>query len=74
LSTIELDDETCLGAVEIHDVRADRLLTTKAKSIELLFSQAGPQTNLGFGGLFAKPAGTLDACAAAAARPPTRQR
>ena len=47
LSAIELDDELCLRAIEIHHERADWLLTPEAKTVELLKTQARPEAPLG---------------------------
>jgi hypothetical protein len=42
LPTIHLDDEPRLGTKEIDNVRADGLLTTKAKPIDFLSAQTRP--------------------------------
>ena len=57
LAAIEFDDEFRLGAVEIHDIAAHRLLTAKAKAVELLVTQLRPQPDFGVCGMGAKLAG-----------------
>jgi len=43
LSTIQLDAEFVLVAVEVEDVRTNRVLTTKCEATELTATQTVPQ-------------------------------
>jgi len=47
LSAIDLDDELCLGAKEIDDIRSQRMLAAEAKTFELSSPQTRPQSKLG---------------------------
>jgi hypothetical protein len=54
LVTVELNDQPCLDAAEINDVRIDCHLTTKLPSIELSILQSRPQSFLSFGRIVAE--------------------
>jgi len=47
LSAIDLDDEPCLRAEEIGDIRPDLVLATEAESFELLASHPRSHPDLG---------------------------
>ncbi|MDX9716928.1 MAG: hypothetical protein RBT67_06120 [Thauera sp.] len=57
LTAVQFDHEACGGAVEIDDVRADRLLAIELEAMELLAAQAMPELLFGIGLVAAEFAG-----------------
>ncbi|HEX4178546.1 MAG TPA: hypothetical protein VHY57_08915 [Rhizomicrobium sp.] len=49
LVAIKFDDQFCLEARKIHDIRSDRLLAAEFKSGELPAAQEKPQPAFGIG-------------------------
>jgi len=49
LPAIDLDDELRLGAEEVGDIGAERMLTAEAETFELFSPQARPLANFGVG-------------------------
>ena len=49
LRTIDLDDQTSGGRIEISDVATDGLLSVELETEELFTAQASPQPPLGIG-------------------------
>ena len=49
LTSIELDYEACGMADEIHDIRADRYLPTKARALHAMRAQSSPYQPFGIG-------------------------
>ncbi len=58
-ASVDFDGEAFSNAGEVGDVRADRVLPTKANA-EFAFAQAPPKERLGGGGVAAHGSGALD--------------
>ena len=59
-TAIDLYGETDCGAVEIENIRTDRVLPAEAQPVEFIAAQPLPHDNLGQGHLPSRQAGTLD--------------
>jgi len=60
LSTIQLDDQLCVGAAEIDNKSVERHLSPEFQAAEAVAAQSEPQRSFGIGLLPAQPTSNFD--------------